>query len=212
MKITKLGHCCLIIETGGVRFMTDPGMFTIPEQENIEGIDAVVITHEHGDHFHLESLKKIIEKNPAAAIIANASVGKFLEKAALKYSKVGDGEATEVKGVGIAGYGKDHAPIYKEFGLVENTGYYFDGGLFYPGDAFYKPDRTVEVLALPVAGPWCKISESIDYAVSVKPKMAFPVHDGMLASGGFAHQVAKTILEKEGVPFTPMWKGDNAEF
>ncbi len=28
MKIKKIGHCCLIIETKGVRIMTDPGTFT----------------------------------------------------------------------------------------------------------------------------------------------------------------------------------------
>ena len=28
MKIKKIGHCCLIIETKGIRIMTDPGTFT----------------------------------------------------------------------------------------------------------------------------------------------------------------------------------------
>jgi L-ascorbate metabolism protein UlaG (beta-lactamase superfamily) len=32
MKIKKIGHCCLVIETNGKRIMTDPGSFTIEEQ------------------------------------------------------------------------------------------------------------------------------------------------------------------------------------
>lgn len=60
---------------------------------------------------------------------------------------------------------------------MENTGYFIDEKLFYPGDAFTDPGRPIDVLALPVAGPWVKISESVDYALALKPRTVFPVHD-----------------------------------
>lgn len=67
MRITKLGHCCLVIDvstklnTGetGVRIMTDPGAYSTL-QNDARNIDYIFITHEHQDHFHLESLKTVL--------------------------------------------------------------------------------------------------------------------------------------------------------
>ena len=62
MKITKLGHCCLIVKEGNITILTDPGSYTT-DQNTVKGIDIVLITHEHGDHFHVESLKAILKNN-----------------------------------------------------------------------------------------------------------------------------------------------------
>ena len=67
-----------------------------------------------------------------------------------------------------------HAEIFEEYGQVQNTGYFIENKLFYPGDAYTEPGKVVDVLALPVAGPWCKSAEAIAYAIRVQPKKAFP--------------------------------------
>lgn len=186
MKIKKFGHCCLLLEVNGplagsrpVRFLTDPGTFTTAQNE-LTDIDAVLITHEHGDHFHIESLKKILENNPSALVIANSSVGALLKKEGIIYTKVADGDHVEVKGVLVEGSGKDHEIIYGTMGLVENTGYFVAEKFFFPGDAFHLPGKSVDVLALPVAGPWMKMSQAIEYAKAVGARTAFGVHDGMI--------------------------------
>ena len=79
MKIKKVGHCCLIIETNNLKIMTDPGNFSI-EQNQEKDVDVVLITHEHADHFHLESLLEVIKNNPQCRIITNTSVKKLLDK------------------------------------------------------------------------------------------------------------------------------------
>jgi L-ascorbate metabolism protein UlaG (beta-lactamase superfamily) len=33
IKVTKLGHCCLLIETGGLRILTDPGSYSTSQSE-----------------------------------------------------------------------------------------------------------------------------------------------------------------------------------
>jgi len=48
MTLTKLGHCCLIIEDQGLRILTDPGEYTIL-QNQVKDIDLILITHEHAD-------------------------------------------------------------------------------------------------------------------------------------------------------------------
>ena len=178
MRITKFGQCCLLIEEKGLRIITDPGNYSVAQNE-VENVDIILITHEHQDHFHVDSIKKIIARNPKVKIISNSAVGALLAKENIPFTLVADGDESTEKGVLIEGMGRDHAIIWGDFGKCENTGYMVANKLFYPGDSFYNPKRSVDTLALPVAGPWMKISEAIDYLLAVKPKKAFPVHDGM---------------------------------
>ena len=140
----------------------------------------VVISHEHTDHLHIESVKTILKNNPQAIIISNGSVGKILEKENISYTKLTDGEEYKIRDVTINGYGQKHAPIYKDYEQTENTGYFFDNKLFYPGDAFTKIMEPVDILAFPIAAPWLNIEQAMDYVLSVKPRIAIPVHDGGL--------------------------------
>jgi L-ascorbate metabolism protein UlaG (beta-lactamase superfamily) len=211
MKITKLGHCCLVIESG-IKILTDPGAYS-SKQNDIKDVDVILITHEHPDHLHVESLEKVLENNPEAEVITNAAVGKILDKEGIKYTIVSHGQSVTREGVKIEGFGTEHAYIYKTVGSVENTGYFIGDKLFYPGDAFYDPDRPVDILALPVAGPWMRISEAIEYALKLKPRVAFPVHDGMLVSErlGPAHRLPLAVLSAAGIKFVAMTEGSSEE-
>ena len=207
MNITKYGHCCLLIETRGLRILTDPGSYSTM-QSKARDVDVVLITHEHPDHLHIESLKEILKNNPAAKVITNSAVGKILDGERIAYDKVSHGETHDIKGVHIQGFGTRHEEIYEEIGQVENTGYFIDNKLFYPGDAFYNPEREVDILALPVAGPWVKIGDAIRYALEVKPRVAFPVHDGGLVNGGMAHRTPSMVLPKYGIEFVVIEVGE----
>lgn len=134
-----------------MRILTDPGNYTTAQNE-LKNIDVVLITHEHADHLHIDSLKIVLANNPQAKIITNSSVGTLLSKEGIAYSIIDDGKQTTEKGVTIEGFGREHAEIYKTWKRVENTSYFIGPRLFYPGDAFYDPKRPVEILALPVGG------------------------------------------------------------
>ena len=211
MKITKYGHCCLLIEVGGLRVLTDPGNFSTL-QSGARDVDVVLITHEHADHFHVDSVKEVLRNNPKAKVITNAPVAKLLADIGVMAIVVGHGMSHAEQGVTFSGFGTEHALIYSSWTKVENTGYFIGERLFYPGDAFYDPKRPVDVLALPVAGPWCKISEAVDYALQIKPKVAFPVHDGGLKSPGVAHRLPDKILNENGIRFVTMIEGQTTEF
>ncbi|MEK7479242.1 MAG: MBL fold metallo-hydrolase [Patescibacteria group bacterium] len=210
MTIKKLGHCCLIIEIDGVRILTDPGMLSMTQNE-ARDIHLILITHEHADHLHIESVKKLLENNPGAPIITNSSVGKILAGEGIAFQKIEHGESI-TKGVVIEGFGNEHAEIYKEFSRVQNTGYFIGNTFFYPGDAFFVPPKTPEILALPVAGPWMKIKEAIDYAKEVKPNVCFPVHDGIIHFIMPFHKIPELMLKEAGIEFIPMLMGDEKEF
>ncbi|HVS79789.1 MAG TPA: MBL fold metallo-hydrolase [Candidatus Paceibacterota bacterium] len=213
MKIKKIGHCCLVLETGGKKIMTDPGSYT-PAAESETGIDIVLITHEHGDHFHVESLKKILAANPQVVVVTNSAVGKLLRAENIPFTQVEDSESESVNGILIEGFGTTHALVYDSIPSVMNTGYFVDNSFYFPGDAFYNPGKEVQVLALPMAGPWLKLSEALDYLKLVRPTVAFNVHDGMIipASSGFLAHLGQMAGQEDGTKFVYMGNGDIAEF
>lgn len=211
MKVTKLGHCCLLIEIRGIRFLTDPGNYTTA-QNTVTGIHYVVISHEHTDHLHIESVKEIIKNNPDVKIVCNNGVGAKLQAESIPFTLLEEGTSLELSGVTITGHGTKHAPIYKEYEQVENTGIMFDGKLFYPGDAFHNPGVKVDILAFPVTGPWCTIAHAVNYALEIRPRVAFPVHDGnLIRQKGITVRLPGIELPKAGINFVVLELGQETE-
>lgn len=209
MKITKLGHCCLLIETKGKRVLTDPGSYTVEAHSKLENIHYILFTHEHQDHYHMDSLKVILTKNPQTLVYANDSVSGLLEQAGIAHTKVNHNDTVTLGEISVVGIGEKHTQMHSSVLQSSNIGFFIDERLWYPGDAFTNPRQQVEILALPVSGPWMKISEAIDYALMIKPKVAFPVHDG--TRFGSAHNLPAKILPENGIEFVIMVEGDNKE-
>jgi L-ascorbate metabolism protein UlaG (beta-lactamase superfamily) len=195
MKITKFGHACLLLEEGEARILIDPGAFS-NGFEDLTDLNAVLVTHQHQDHLVPENIQALLEKNPGMMVYADEGSAKVLEEAGVKATVAREGDEFEVAGVGVKVRGREHAVIYPEIPGIPNVGYLVAGRFFYPGDSFTKPAETVEVLALPDGAPWLKISEAIDYMLAVKPKVAIPVHDAVLAMP----QMNEGLLERLGRP------------
>ena len=202
MKITKLGHCALLVEEGKARLLTDPGMFTSEKHISLTGLTAVLYTHDHADHFHLQSLRIVLKNNPKCRVICNSSVASILEKESIPHEIIDDGKSIDVNGVAIDGHGMHHATIHESQPAIQNTGLMIGGRLWYPGDALdVDPGVKPDIMALPIAGPWMKLSEALDYAIKLQPKSTFPVHDMILSElGNGGHQrIATSVLETHGV-------------
>lgn len=213
MHITKIGHCCLLIKVGGVTILTDPGSYS-EGQRSATGIDIVLITHEHGDHLHVESLKEVLKNNPSAQVFTNAGVGAKLDEAGITYTLLQGRDSASPRGIDLEAFDGKHEEMFEELGQVQNTGYFIANKLFYPGDSFKDPEKAIDVLALPVAGPWCKLPDAIRYALRLKPRVAFPVHDGMFIEGrgSSVHRVPGQVLPQHGIEFVDMNPGDSKEF
>ncbi len=213
MQIKKIGHCCLLIKTNNITILTDPGNFST-DQNLVTGIDLVLITHEHTDHLHIGSLQEIIKNNPTVQVVTNSSVGKKLDEMNIAYTILEGKNTTEILNTLIEAFDSKHEEIFEDLGQVQNTGYFIDNKLFYPGDSYANPHKEIDTLALPVAGPWCKISDAIRYALEIKPKKAFPVHDGQLQGDkiGGSHKMPEKVLNENGIEFIIMNAGDEKEF
>lgn len=211
MKITKLGHCCLLVEDNGKKILTDPGAWTT-EQNEIKGLDIVLITHEHADHFHIDSLKIVLANNPNAIVITNSRVAELLAEQGIPATVVGDLQTITASEIVIAGFGTEHASIYPSISPVMNTGYLIQSKFFMAGDAFTNPGLPIEILAMPMIGPWMKLAESIDWARQIKPKVCIPVHDGMLNPRQWIYGLPAKILPEDDIRFDALEPGSSAEY
>ena len=133
MRIQKLSHCCLVIDVNNKRILLDPGFYSIEEHDKLSNIDVVLITHEHADHFHIESLKALIKRCPDVTVITNDAVGAILAKEGIEHRIMMHGNSVDVKGVHIDAYGRDHAVIHSSIPLFSKVGFFINDQFFFPG-------------------------------------------------------------------------------
>jgi L-ascorbate metabolism protein UlaG (beta-lactamase superfamily) len=172
-----------LIEVEKLVILIDPGVYAVVPE--FPQLDLILITHEHPDHFDPEALTKLLTVHKECEVITHATMRKALMSLEIPSTLIEDGEVMIRKRVSIERIGAEHACIHPDLSPLENCGFYINEYLFYPGDSFVLPEKEVKVLALPVAAPWMRLEECIEYAKKVKPEAVFPVHDGMLRRAAF---------------------------
>lgn len=181
MKLTKYEHACFVVEKDGQSLVADPGEYTtdfvVPEN-----VVAIVITHEHPDHLSQKHLQAIVEKSPDAVVVAHESITSQLSD--FKTQPVTANEGIKIEPFELEFFGGEHAVIHPDIPVIANLGVMIDNTVYYPGDSYTDPERPVKLLALPVAAPWMKVSEAIDFARKVAPDHIFPTHDAVLSDAG----------------------------
>ncbi|MEV5982492.1 MBL fold metallo-hydrolase [Streptomyces sp. NPDC052114] len=178
-RFTKKSHACVRLEKEGRTLVIDPGAFS--ESDAALGADAILITHEHPDHFDENRLRAALAARPGAEIWTLKAVADQISAAFPgRVHTVGHGDAFTAAGFDVQVHGELHAVIHPDIPRITNVGYLVDGSVFHPGDALTVPDHPVETLMLPVMAPWNKISEVIEYVREVKPRRAYDIHDALL--------------------------------
>lgn len=199
MLLTKYEHACFTLEKDNKVLVVDPGGWTT-DLGPLENVAAIVITHEHADHFDPSAIDAIISRSPNAIIYAHQAITSQLDDRFMTTS-VAAGDVVTAAPFTLAFFGGDHAVIHKSFEPVANLGVMINDTVYYPGDSFTAPGTPVPVLALPTVAPWMKISEAMDFVSEVKPQLVFPTHDVIASTQG------KHLADRMIPPFVEAYGG-----
>jgi L-ascorbate metabolism protein UlaG (beta-lactamase superfamily) len=215
-KVLKYSHACLRVERDGAVVVIDPGSFTEPE--SVDGVDAILLTHEHGDHLDIQKLVDAVAKRPSVSVFAHPDVRPKLAEFEGVITDVVPGDEFTAAGFRVRAYGGLHALIHPEIPRVANVGFFLEGdgeqgagGVYHPGDSFDVPtDAAVETLFVPVSGPWLKIAEAVEFVRAVKPRRAYALHDALLSDPG--HGLVTNLMSKlSGADYARLEPGATAE-
>lgn len=190
MRLTHLGHACLLVEAAGTRVLVDPGTLSTGYEE-LTGLDAVVLTHQHADHVDWATFAAVAGANPSARVLAEPETADLLRglSPTVDATPFAAGDTHTVGGLLVEGVGRLHALNHDGVRRCGNTGVviHADGEptLFHPGDAYdAEPGRAIDVLALPLNAPWTAVRETLDFGRRLAPRWMVPIHDALLTSAG----------------------------
>jgi len=187
MQLTKLGHACLHITEGEASVLIDPGVFSSGFEE-LRGLTAILITHQHSDHLDTDRIAALIDANPQALLVADHDTAGKLAEQQITAQVATAGDVLDAGGLSVHVFGEQHAVIHADVPIIPNLGYLVGDTVFHPGDSFTLPDVAVPVLALPSGAPWLKASEVIDFLRAVSPQVAVPIHERTLAMPEMEYQ------------------------
>ncbi|MDO9495072.1 MAG: MBL fold metallo-hydrolase [Nocardioides sp.] len=183
MRITKFGHACVRVEHDGAVVVLDPGVFT--DAEAVDGATAVLITHEHPDHYLPDHLRAC----DAPVFTIDAVAARIREDApdvAERVTVVTPDQLFDV-GVPVRAVGELHAVIHPDYPRFFNSGYVLslgDAKVYHPGDSLTAPGEAVDLLLTPVSAPWLKVSEAVDFVRAVGAPRNLAIHDRVYSDVG----------------------------
>jgi L-ascorbate metabolism protein UlaG (beta-lactamase superfamily) len=182
LKITFIGHASMIFEFGGKVIYNDPvGQYG--EFSGLPKADVILAAHEHGDHFDLETIKKISKKG-TKVVMTPLCAAKLSSGIVLK-----NGESATVEGIRIEAVPAYNLVHMRSPGMPFHpkgvgNGYiltFGDKRIYVAGDTENIPEMKalgpIDVAFLPMNLPYTMTPEMVaDAARMVKPKILYPYH------------------------------------
>ena len=217
MRITHLGHACLLIEAADRRVLVDPGNFSHGFDE-LRDLDAIVVTHNHPDHFDPGPAGALLRANPGAAVHTDPLTAQKLREEGLAAVPTAEGEPFAVGDLMVSPVGALHAFNHEAMPQIPNVGLVFraegEPTLFHPGDAYDAEPGAVDVLAHPLNAPWAASRDSIAFVARIAPRVFIPIHDALLSEAG--RRMYATHIEQfsgvDGLTYAELRDDESATF
>ncbi|WP_408897943.1 MBL fold metallo-hydrolase [Nocardioides sp. R1-1] len=211
MRLTKFGHSAVRIEHDGTTLVVDPGVWS--QRESVEDVDAVLVTHEHPDHYapdHLRATDAPIFTIDAVAAQIREGAPDLVERVTV----VTPEQSWSVGAIGVRAVGELHAVIHPELPRFHNSGYLLTTGestIFHPGDTLTAPGVAVDVLLAPVCAPWMRVSEGVEFAREVGAARNVAIHDKVFSAEGLGVADAQfsRFLEAGGQEYVRLADGSD---
>lgn len=171
MRITKLGHSCLFVQTDDRVAIFDPGVWSDGfDIDALERVDRIIITHAHPDHFDIEKIRALIEKFPDAHIVCNQQIQQLAKDQGINATYREETQCT-------VRFDAPHEELpIPGASIPEENGYHFKDLISSPGDS-HSFFETKKVLAMPFIAPWGKTGDAVNKVLQLKPEYVLPIHD-----------------------------------
>jgi L-ascorbate metabolism protein UlaG (beta-lactamase superfamily) len=187
MRITHLGHACVLIESdGGGRLLIDPGTYS-SGFEGLTGLSAIAVTHQHPDHVDPTRLEDLVDANPDAQLLLESETAAAVEDP--RVTAVSAGQELAAADLTLRAVGGQHAVNHDQVPTIGNVGYIVEADgrrFFHPGDSYDEAPSDIDVLGLPLNAPWCRMAETLGFLHAVSPRVVVPIHTGLLNEDGLA--------------------------
>lgn len=187
VRFTRFGHSAVLVEAAGTRLLIDPGGFSTDDAFALEGLDGIVVTHQHPDHLDADRIGDLLGRNQDAMLLCDPETVGIVGHGT--WTAHGDGDDSTIGALAVRGVGTQHAVILPQLPRVTNTGVLVSAPgeptFFHPGDSYEHSPDGVDVLALPITAPWASISDTVEFVTRVSPTMLFPVHDAAITDQAY---------------------------
>jgi len=184
LKITFIGHGTLMFEFGGEVIHVDP-VAREADYAKLPKAGIILITHEHGDHFDLDTVN-LLRTEKTAVVLTETCSKQFEEGIVLR-----NGDVKVVKGIrveAVPAYNLVHMrtpgnPFHPKGvgnGYIVTFG---DKRLYVAGDTENVPEMKalteIDIAFLPMNLPYTMTPEMVaDAAKAFKPAVLYPYHFG----------------------------------
>lgn len=183
VKIHFIKHASLILEADGKLVYIDPTEIFGNDFSKLPKADAVMVTHEHHDHFDPKAIEAV--SNPETRLICNGRVAEL----AANGEAMAPGDTVELFGLKVTatpayntteGHLQFHPKARKDVGFL----YVIDGlRIYVAGDTEDIPEmsslKDIDIAFLPVNQPFTMTPQQAVRAIDmINPKIVYPYHFG----------------------------------
>lgn len=153
MKIKKYPHSCILIEAQGKKILFDPGDINFKKEyiEEWKKVDAIFITHRHGDHCYAKVIKDL-----NVPIYSTKEVSCRYPELNVMIVKNGDTVKLDNINIEVVNAVHGYLPAMKNDSIKENVGYILDDGVkrvYISSDTMcFENDYKADIACIAVSG------------------------------------------------------------